>query len=283
MNAGSLYPILKSVHIFCMITGFSLLVLGELLLIGGAYLRSAPRLFHWSRRTGTISFLLRAVGVFAGIGTAITGGWSLVAPWLLLAYVLIGITFILEGLFIKPWEQRLQAATAHPETVTAMQQILRERRAVLARGLVLLVFVGIFLTMRLKPSFGTANSVQAAVPTSSAQADVVYTLTTTMGGMPGLAFAGVGGEIEGMVNPTLTAVVGDTITITLINGYAMPHDLTIEGLSLAAEQLSDAGQQSTIRFTLAQAGDYIYFCSVPGHREAGMWGILRVSPDGTRQ
>jgi nitrite reductase (NO-forming) len=116
-----------------------------------------------------------------------------------------------------------------------------------------------------------------AIPTDSLQIEAVYTLQTTMGRSPGLAFVGVGGETEGIINPTLTAAAGDTVVITLINGHARLHDLTIEGLGVATKQLSSAGQQATIHFSVRQAGDYVYYCSIPGHREAGMTGILQVS------
>lgn len=37
-----------------------------------------------------------------------------------------------------------------------------------------------------------------------------------------------------------------------------------------------AGQSSTLDFTALEPGEYEYFCSVPGHKEAGMTGLLIV-------
>ena len=42
-----------------------------------------------------------------------------------------------------------------------------------------------------------------------------------------MAFQGVGGSIDGQINPLLTANVGDTVRLTVINGDPILHDLTI--------------------------------------------------------
>ncbi|RJQ12378.1 MAG: hypothetical protein C4558_01875 [Dehalococcoidia bacterium] len=39
---------------------------------------------------------------------------------------------------------------------------------------------------------------------------------------------------------------------------------------------ADAGQVATIEFTPTEAGTYVFYCTVPGHREAGMEGKLVV-------
>ena len=38
----------------------------------------------------------------------------------------------------------------------------------------------------------------------------------------------------------------------------------------------DKGTQATLEFEPTEAGTYEYFCTVPGHREAGMHGTLTV-------
>ena len=52
-----------------------------------------------------------------------------------------------------------------------------------------------------------------------------YTLTTGLvdGNM---SFIGVGGGIDGVHNPTLSAHVGDTVKITLSGGEGVEHDIT---------------------------------------------------------
>lgn len=66
------------------------------------------------------------------------------------------------------------------------------------------------------------------------------------------------------------------ITITLVNEGAIFHNLLIEevrGFVLDA----DSGVTSSTQVELDE-GVYTIFCSVPGHRDAGMEGTLAISP-----
>lgn len=105
-------------------------------------------------------------------------------------------------------------------------------------------------------------------------ANVEYTLMTSS--EQGLAFVGVGGDINGVVNPQLTAQPGDTVKITVINGDGVLHDLTIDEFNVATGELQEKDTQASIVFTVDEVGEYVYFCSIPGHRQAGMWGTLVV-------
>lgn len=112
----------------------------------------------------------------------------------------------------------------------------------------------------------------------SAGQTISYTLMTSTGGH-GLAFMGVGGAIDGVVNPVLRARPGDTVEITLINGDGLPHDLTIDEFGVTTGQLTEKESQATVRFTVSEVGSYVYYCSMPGHRAAGMFGTLQVGED----
>ncbi|WP_238626073.1 copper-containing nitrite reductase [Aggregatilinea lenta] len=104
---------------------------------------------------------------------------------------------------------------------------------------------------------------------------VEYTLLT--GGDTGqLEFVGVGGDIDGQINPTLTANPGDVVKITLINADRMLHDVIIDEFNAQSDQFSGRDEQDSITFTADQVGEFVYYCSVPGHRQAGMWGKLVV-------
>jgi len=129
-------------------------------------------------------------------------------------------------------------------------------------GLLLLVLVGCALPEEPEPEAADLGG------------DVEFTLRTSM--EHGLAFVGVGGDIDGVVNPTLAAEPGDTVTITLINGDGMAHDLTVDAFGVTTGELSAKDSSATITFTVGEAGEFAYFCSVPGHRQAGMEGIIRV-------
>jgi plastocyanin len=281
----SLYPILKTIHATAMTIAFVMLVLREIMLLSGGYLQAAPRLYRRSKRIAKVSEPLAMGGILAGVLTALVGGWNLLTPWLVLAYALIASTFIFGGKFILPWEKRLEALEASPDglTTAAIQPILRERRALFGRWLMIVIILSVMVVMRTKPSFGAVGSVIAGnnqteeISSNPTPAAVSYRLVTQMGGTPGIAFVGVGGEIDGIANPVLKASVGDVVTITLVNGHNMPHNFTLDGLGLVTERLTGAGQESTITFTVTEAGDFAYFCSYPGHRQAGMAGVLSVS------
>ena len=92
-----------------------------------------------------------------------------------------------------------------------------------------------------------------------------------------LGYRGVGGDIDGVRNPTLWARRGDRVRINLVNGELMVHDLVVEGLSVRTPQILDKGAKASLTFT-AKAND-TYFCSIPGHRAAGMEGRLDVSDE----
>ena len=105
--------------------------------------------------------------------------------------------------------------------------------------------------------------------------DVSYTLTTGLAdGM--MAFIGVGGDIDGVVNPTLHAEPGDVVQLTLVNGDGVQHDWALEGMDVATDLVNEKGASSVTVFRVDEAGQYTYFCTVPGHRQAGMEGLLEI-------
>ena len=75
----------------------------------------------------------------------------------------------------------------------------------------------------------------------------------------------------------LTAKAG-TATVDFTNSSSLPHNMTIEdssGKQVGATPTFSGGSKS---FTVdLKPGKYTFFCSVPGHREAGMQGTLTVS------
>ncbi|MDX1450758.1 MAG: multicopper oxidase domain-containing protein, partial [Acidimicrobiia bacterium] len=105
--------------------------------------------------------------------------------------------------------------------------------------------------------------------------DVSYTLTTGLADGK-MAFIGIGGTIDGVVNPALGAEPGDVVQITLINGDGVQHDWALDGLGAKTDLVNERGASSVTVFRVDEAGEYTYFCTVPGHRQAGMEGLLRV-------
>ncbi|CAN5810663.1 hypothetical protein BH20CHL2_BH20CHL2_12340 [soil metagenome] len=72
----------------------------------------------------------------------------------------------------------------------------------------------------------------------------------------------------------LTIPADTDIEITFVNEGALEHNFVVEDSEFATEVLA-GGEEETITVNLT-AGEYIYFCSVPGHRAAGMEGTLTV-------
>lgn len=98
-----------------------------------------------------------------------------------------------------------------------------------------------------------------------------YTLRAYLSG-----FVGVGGDVDGVENPTLQARLGDTVRIVLVNGEDLEHDLFVMGLEGHAEHVRETGETSETTLRADERGSFEYLCTVPGHRQAGMHGVLVV-------
>lgn len=113
--------------------------------------------------------------------------------------------------------------------------------------------------------------------TVSAQAQTVeFMLRMVIGGTPAMAYVGVGGAIDGVVNPELVVNQGDTVRLTVINGDPVLHDLKIDEFSVHTGEMNADEQTVVLEFIASQAGDFQYYCSIPGHRDIGMKGVFRV-------
>ncbi|MCC6801791.1 MAG: nitrite reductase, copper-containing [Anaerolineae bacterium] len=114
--------------------------------------------------------------------------------------------------------------------------------------------------------------------TAAAQTKTVeYTLKTVIGLTPPMAFIGVGGDIDGVINPPLSANVGDTVRITVINGDPVMHDLKIDEFNVFTGELVAKDEQKTVEFIPNRPGDFVYYCNQPGHRQIGMFGTLTIT------
>lgn len=74
-----------------------------------------------------------------------------------------------------------------------------------------------------------------------------------------------------------TSAAGD-VTVVVHNGGAIEHNFVLEDRSkkkLVEIPVIEPGQTIEIRASLP-AGGYVIYCSLPGHRDAGMAGTLTV-------
>lgn len=95
--------------------------------------------------------------------------------------------------------------------------------------------------------------------------DREYTLEATMLGYF---------DEDGTRNPVLRANKGDRVKITIVNGELMTHDIVMEKLGIKSEVIIEKGATASIFFTAVD--NDTYFCSIPGHRAAGMVGQFAV-------
>jgi uncharacterized cupredoxin-like copper-binding protein len=97
---------------------------------------------------------------------------------------------------------------------------------------------------------------------------------------------------------SLTIPAGQPITLTVKNSGAIEHDFVVERINATTEIVEDngsnahhahgeqadydlhvsarPGEASVLQLTVSEPGTYQVFCSVEGHKEAGMIGELTV-------
>lgn len=80
-----------------------------------------------------------------------------------------------------------------------------------------------------------------------------------------IGYTGVGGDIDGKHNPTLTALKGERVKVTLVNGELMAHDFVMDKLGVRTEYVLEEGDTTSVYF-IAQESDE-YYCSIPGHEQ----------------
>jgi uncharacterized cupredoxin-like copper-binding protein len=74
---------------------------------------------------------------------------------------------------------------------------------------------------------------------------------------------------------SITLKEGERVRVVFTNIGSAPHDFTIEGLGIKTKVIG-SGQTDSIEFVAPASGNYTFFCSVPGHRQAGMEGNIKV-------
>jgi len=122
-----------------------------------------------------------------------------------------------------------------------------------------------------------ASAAQPARPSVSYIPDVRYTVRSGIA-EGRMVFLGVGGTIDGQVNPLLSAAEGQVVQITLINGEGAEHDIVFPEQDAKSPRITGRGSSTSVVFRAGRAGDFTYICSVPGHQLAGMYGQFVVTP-----
>lgn len=145
--------------------------------------------------------------------------------------------------------------------------------AAIAAGLLVLAGCG-----SSSSSSSSAESTPAATPTTSSSAtSTTPAATGSEGAAQKLSLAAdPGGQLK-YDKTSLTAKAGK-VSIDFANASPVAHNVTIEssgGASVGATPTFQGGSK-TVSLSL-KPGTYKFYCSVPGHRQAGMEGTLTVN------
>jgi len=74
----------------------------------------------------------------------------------------------------------------------------------------------------------------------------------------------------------IRARAGQHVTVVFRNEGALSHNLTIPSLDVHTATVQ-TGSSDRITFTAPESGTYRFWCTVPGHKEAGMVGHVDVA------
>jgi uncharacterized cupredoxin-like copper-binding protein len=125
-------------------------------------------------------------------------------------------------------------------------------------------------------------SAQSAPATATAEACPPATPTS---GTPSPTLCVEIGEFDIHFNPNLITIpAGTPVRVVLVNHGATTHDFTITdhknpGLqNLNIHVVNEAGQTNETTIN-APEGTYYFYCTQPGHEQAGMFGYLTVKKD----
>jgi uncharacterized cupredoxin-like copper-binding protein len=84
----------------------------------------------------------------------------------------------------------------------------------------------------------------------------------------------MGQPTEFSFDPSEFTIPANTdVKILLTNEGHTTHDFSIDALKIS--KALEVGQEATITIN-APAGDYEFYCNIPGHKEGGMVGTLHV-------
>ena len=70
---------------------------------------------------------------------------------------------------------------------------------------------------------------------------------------------------------------GEPFSVQISNQGMLEHDITIEGFESEFGLHVLPGEDNIATYAMHDAGEYTYYCTVLGHREAGMTGTLVVA------
>jgi plastocyanin len=123
---------------------------------------------------------------------------------------------------------------------------------------------------------GTSTGASSGTPAATTGTPAPASSPAAKGAATSLSLAANPSGLLSYNTKQLSAKAG-TITITMANMSPVEHNVTIaEGKKVLGATPTFTGGTRQLKVTL-KPGTYTFYCSVPGHREAGMEGTLTVS------
>lgn len=114
----------------------------------------------------------------------------------------------------------------------------------------------------------------ACIPSSEVPVNTEYVLTTDLRDGE-FVFVGVNGDINGVVNPTLSAKPGERITVMLVNSGWGTHDIVFPDLKVSSSKVTKQGETASVTFTVP-VKDIALEYHGSNYKQLGMKGILQV-------
>jgi len=130
---------------------------------------------------------------------------------------------------------------------------------------------------------GSSSTTSSSAPAATSSAPAATTSSSASTATPAPASSGSGlslaANAEGQLKfdtTTLTAKAGK-VSLAFTNAASLEHNVTVASSSGAVIGATPtfSGGSKTVSLTL-KPGTYKFYCSVPGHRQAGMEGTLTV-------
>jgi uncharacterized cupredoxin-like copper-binding protein len=145
----------------------------------------------------------------------------------------------------------------------------------------LLLFVGmmcavIFIARETSEAEAGGEETTAATTGTTTETSTTQTATTATTAAPAAENV-VASETEFKIALDSSSISAGRVTFDVKNDGKIPHDLVVKGNGIEAKTpLLDAGESKPLTVDL-KPGTYDLYCSVPGHKQAGMDLKLTVS------
>ena len=132
-------------------------------------------------------------------------------------------------------------------------------------GICVLLFVGMMTTVIV---FGKESKIEAAGSEPKTTSTAQTSTTTTIAAPAAKTVKVAESEWKVVVPKTLSA---GKYTFQASNEGKFPHDLTIDGPGVSDEKTPEIAAGSSAKLTVTlKSGTYDFYCSIPGHKSAGM-------------